>query len=109
VVPSITRAAPNDFAMSNTETLDQIPKGRFVHVVGVAGDDPIARRLNDLGIRRGVQIEVIRRAPLGDPTVFELCGYQLCLRRTESARVRVCSDAESARSAPAPSLETGKA
>jgi len=32
---------------------------------------------------------VIRRAPLGDPTVFELHGYQLCLRRSESARVRV--------------------
>jgi ferrous iron transport protein A len=40
-------------------------------------------------VRKGVQIEVLRRAPLGDPTVFELCGYQLCLRRTESARVEV--------------------
>ncbi len=53
------------------------------------GDEPILRRLDDLGIREGVEIEVIRRAPLGDPTVFELHGYQLCLRRSESARVRV--------------------
>ena len=81
--------------MSPTETLDQIPKGQIVQIVqivevlDVAGDDPIARRLSDLGLRAGVAIEVIRRAPLGDPTVFELCGYQLCLRRTESARVRV--------------------
>ena len=86
--------------MPHTETLDQIPKGRFVHVIGVVGDDPITRRLNDLGIRKGVQIEVIRRAPLGDPTVFELCGYQLCLRRTESARVRVSPLAETADSTP---------
>ncbi len=81
--------------MSPTETLDQIPKGQIVQIVqivevlDVAGDDQIARRLGDLGLRAGVAIEVIRRAPLGDPTVFELCGYQLCLRRTESARVRV--------------------
>jgi ferrous iron transport protein A len=95
--------------MPNTETLDQIPKGRFVHVVSVVGDDPIARRLNDLGIREGVRIEVIRRAPLGDPTLFELCGYQLCLRRTESARVRVSPVVETAGSRSQPSLQTGDA
>lgn len=98
--PAHSRTARFDFAMPHTETLDQIPKGRFVHVIGVVGDDPITRRLNDLGIRKGVQIEVIRRAPLGDPTVFELCGYQLCLRRTESARVRVSPLAETAHSTP---------
>ncbi len=70
-------------------TLDQAPIGDSVRVVSVSGDDPIARRLGDLGIRAGVEVECLRRAPLGDPSVFELCGYQLCLRRTESARVRV--------------------
>ncbi len=87
--------------MPHTETLDQIPKGRFVNVVAVVGDDPITRRLDDLGIRKGVLIEVIRRAPLGDPTVFELCGYQLCLRRTESARVRVSPGTGAAQSGQA--------
>lgn len=78
--------------MPKLETLDRIPRGGRVRVVGVdAGlaGDPIARRLDDLGIRAGVAIEVIRRAPLGDPTVFELHGYQLCLRQSESTRVRV--------------------
>ena len=70
-------------------TLDQAPIGQPVRVLGVAGDDAITRRLADLGIRVGVEVECLRRAPLGDPSVFELCGYQLCLRRTESARVRV--------------------
>lgn len=95
--------------MPNTETLDQIQKGRFVHVVGVVGDDPIARRLNDLGVRKGVQIEVIRRAPLGDPTVFELCGYQLCLRKSESTRIRVSPLAEGAESTPGDSAQSGAA
>jgi len=76
--------------MTHSDTLDQIPRGGHVRVVvGSEGLDPIARRLDDLGIRQGVKIEVIRRAPLGDPTVFELHGYQLCLRRSESARVEV--------------------
>lgn len=99
----LSNTPPFDSPMPNTETLDQIPKGHFVIVVDVVGngddDDPIARRLNDLGIREGARIEVIRRAPLGDPTVFELCGYQLCLRRSESERVRVSSFSETADSA----------
>ncbi len=70
-------------------TLDQIPNGGSVRVHSVVGVDPIARRLGELGIRAGVEIEVRKRAPLGDPTLFELCGYQLCLRRSESARIRV--------------------
>jgi ferrous iron transport protein A len=95
--------------MPNTETLDQISKGRFVRVVGVVGDDPITRRLNDLGIREGIQIEVIRRAPLGDPTVFELCGYQLCLRKSESTRIRVSPLAEGADSTPGDAAQSGAA
>ena len=76
--------------MPASATLDQIPKGQRVRVVTTTGgDDPISRRLHDLGVRKGVEVEVIRRAPLGDPTVFELCGYQLCLRRSESSRIEV--------------------
>lgn len=70
-------------------TLDQAPTGQPVRIVSISGDDGVARRLADLGLRPGITVECLRRAPLGDPSVFELCGYQLCLRRSESARVRV--------------------
>ncbi len=75
--------------MTQTTTLDRVPRGVSVRVVAVDGADAIARRLDDLGLREGVRVEVLRRAPLGDPTVFELHGYQLCLRKGESGRVRV--------------------
>jgi Fe2+ transport system protein FeoA len=75
--------------MHPPQTLDRIARGRRVRVLGVRGEDAIARRLDDLGLRPGVEIEVLRSAPLGDPTVFELHGYQLCLRASESQRVEV--------------------
>ncbi len=76
--------------MSSSCTLDRIARGGIARVLDIEGEpDAIARRLDDLGLRKGVEIRVLRRAPLGDPTVFELHGYQLCLRRSESARVRV--------------------
>jgi len=80
---------PHPSASAARPTLDQIPRGEIVRVQSVSGDDATAHRLGELGVRKGVEIEVIQRAPLGDPTLFELCGYQLCLRRSESARVRV--------------------
>jgi ferrous iron transport protein A len=99
--------------MPQADTLDRIPRGARVRVICVdsavsksndtpeaqearAQADAIARRLDDLGIRKGVALEVIRRAPLGDPTVFELHGYQLCLRKSESSRVRVEPEATEA-------------
>ena len=75
--------------MPPSNTLDRISRGERVRVSAVVGGDAIARRLDDLGLREGVTVEVLRRAPLGDPTVFELHGYQLCLRRSESCRVEV--------------------
>ena len=81
--------------MSSPCTLDRIARGGVARVLDIEGEaDAIARRLDDLGLRKGVEIRVLRRAPLGDPTVFELHGYQLCLRRSESGRVRVEPQAE---------------
>ena len=81
--------APATSDPARPATLDQIPRGEIVRVVDIVGADAISRRLGELGIRKGVEIEVMQRAPLGDPTLFELCGYQLCLRRSESVRIRV--------------------
>ncbi len=86
--PATLDASPTQ-STSEATTLDRIAKGQLALILAVRGDDPIARRLGDLGIRKGVEIEMLRRAPMGDPTVFELCSYQLCLRRSESARVQV--------------------
>ena len=69
--------------------LSEVPPGDSVLILGISGADAIARRLEELGLREGIRVEVLRRSPFGDPTVYGLCGYQLCLRKTESARVEV--------------------
>ncbi len=58
-------------------------------IAEVRAGDPVGERLLDLGLLPGTTVRVLRRAPLGDPTVYELRGYQLCLRRTEADRVHV--------------------
>jgi ferrous iron transport protein A len=56
---------------------------------GVDASGPIGQRLLDLGFLPGTEVRLVRRAPLGDPSLYELRGTQLCLRRGEAARVRV--------------------
>jgi len=43
----------------------------------------LARRLGELGFVPGTEIQVVRRAPLGDPIEIELRGYRVCLRREQ--------------------------
>jgi len=70
--------------------LSDVPVGGGGSVVGIVDrDDPVGDRLASLGFLPGTSVTVLRRAPLGDPTVYELRGYQLCLRRREAERVLV--------------------
>ncbi len=69
--------------------LGELPPGHHAVVVDVDASGGVGRRLLDLGLLPGTPVRALRRAPLGDPTVYELRGYRLCLRDADAARVRV--------------------
>jgi ferrous iron transport protein A len=69
--------------------LDGLRPGECGRVHAVAAAPPLATRLADLGFCPGTEVRVIRRAPLGDPVLYELRGYQIALRRPEASLVRV--------------------
>lgn len=70
-------------------TLDQLAPGATCTVVGVSGHGAVRRRLLEMGLCSGVAIEVLRRAPLGDPIELRVRGYLLSLRRDQAALVAV--------------------
>ncbi len=72
-----------------TTALSDLPPGAACDVLDVDADPTLRSRLEDLGLVAGSRVVVRRRAPLGDPTEYELRGYRLCLRRSEAGRVRV--------------------
>lgn len=47
------------------------------------------KRLMDMGIVKGAEIKVIRKASLGDPVEFFLRGYNLSLRKEDASVVWV--------------------
>ena len=58
-------------------------------VVAVGGDSELRRRLLEMGFCNGAQVEMIRRAPLGDPIEFRLRGYHLSLRDEQARHVTI--------------------
>jgi|694.fasta_scaffold13372_10 ferrous iron transport protein A len=70
-------------------TLNELQIGEKGVIVDVAGSDNVAARLLEMGLLPGETIEVIGRAPMGDPTEYSVVGYRISLRKVESARVQV--------------------
>lgn len=70
-------------------SLAELPEGKSGIITSVDTTSATAQRLLDLGFVPGTQIKAIKRAPMGDPTTFEIRGYQLGLRRSESEIVEV--------------------
>ena len=66
--------------------LSQLEPGQTGRVVRVRGHGPqgLRQRLLDMGVTRGAEVRVLRRAPLGDPVEFAVCGFCLALRRSEA-------------------------
>lgn len=69
--------------------LARLPVGGAAVVEAVTDGSPVSARLLDLGFVPGTEVRALRRAPLGDPTLYELRGAQLCLRRSEAERILV--------------------
>ncbi len=53
-------------------------------IVKVNGEGKIRRRLFDMGVTPGAKIELIKKAPLGDPIEITIRSYELTLRKNEA-------------------------
>jgi ferrous iron transport protein A len=76
--------------------LAQLTPGKRATVVGtVAEANPIiANRRGQLGFRAKARVDVVRRAPLGDPTIYRVHDTELCLRRREAQLIEVIPEVD---------------
>ena len=70
-------------------SLDTMPIGEKFKVKEISKNTSIKKRLLDMGVVPGVTIEIIGKAPLGDPIEVFLRGYKLTLRKDEAANIFV--------------------
>ena len=68
-------------------TLDQLPIGESAVVHRIDCQRRVGSRLMEMGLLPGARVEMVRRAPFGDPLEIRLRGYLLSLRSADAAEV----------------------
>ncbi len=71
--------------------LNNVPIGSRVRVTGVRLAGSRSQRLMEMGLIEGAEIQLLRRAPFGDPLHLRLGDYELSLRSTEAELIDVAA------------------
>ncbi|WP_042679271.1 FeoA family protein [Anaerosalibacter massiliensis] len=71
------------------KSLNEMPLGSKTTVVSISKEASVRRRLMDMGVVPGVEVEIKGKAPLGDPIEILLRGYKLTLRKNEASNIFV--------------------
>ena len=66
------------------KTINDLKPGQHGMVVALHASRHIKRRLMDMGIIEGAKVEMIRRAPLGDPVEISVHNTHVALRKSEA-------------------------
>lgn len=72
-----------------TIPLRELHKGCLARIVSVGADGELGRRIRDMGLVPGAEVEVVGRAPLYDPVALRLRGFTLSLRNSEADFITV--------------------
>jgi len=72
-------------------TLADLRRGQRARVVGygTSVEPGAARRLFDLGLMPGIEVTMVRRAPLRDPVIFRVGDYEIALRDAQARSIHV--------------------
>lgn len=70
-------------------TLSELPVGESAIVTEIHGNNPVSKRLMEMGIVPGVSIKVIKTAPWGCPLQISVRGYHLAIRRSEADTIAI--------------------
>jgi ferrous iron transport protein A len=66
--------------------ISQLQRGEVAEIAQIVGAPDQVRRLEELGLRGGVRLEIVRG---GSPCIVRVAGSTLCFRHDELVRVLV--------------------
>jgi len=56
-------------------------------ISSINGDSKLIKRLFALGCIEGTEVELRRRAPLGDPIIINFRGFDLAIRKNDAKHI----------------------
>ena len=73
------------------KTLKESKVGDTVRVVKLHGEGAVKRRIMDMGLTKGVDVQIRKVAPLGDPIEVTVRGYELSIRKADAEMIEILS------------------
>ncbi|WP_313134307.1 FeoA family protein [Anaerocolumna sp.] len=73
----------------NNIPLNYLPLGKKAKVKVLISDGIIRRRMLDLGLTNGTEVEALQRSPSGDPVAYDIRGAVIALRSEEASKIIV--------------------
>jgi len=83
--------------------LSEVEIGSDAIITKVIGRGTFRKRIMEMGFVKGKHVHVVKKAPFNDPIEYEIMGYHVSLRRSESKMIEVVTMEHIAKS----SLEEG--
>ncbi len=71
------------------KTLKNAKIGDTVTVVKLHGEGAVKRRIMDMGITKGVTLQIRKVAPLGDPIEVTVRDYELSIRKADADMIEI--------------------
>ena len=69
--------------------LNELKPGESARIERVGGEGALRQHFLDMGVIPGVEITLVRLAPMGDPMEFRLHDYELTLQSADAAKIAV--------------------
>ena len=71
------------------KTLKEAKVGETLKVLKLTGEGAVKRRIMDMGITKGIEVNIRNVAPLGDPVEVTVRGYELSIRKADAEMIQV--------------------
>ena len=73
-------------------TLENFKIGENARIKTVGGNGALRRRLLDMGLTPKTTVHIVKVAPMGDPLILHLRGYELSLRKEDAKHIQMESE-----------------
>ena len=68
-------------------TLRELPAGKSALIAAVGGEGALRQHLLDMGLIPGIEVSVVKYAPMGDPMEVRVHDYELALRLADAENI----------------------
>jgi len=69
------------------KTLNQLDIGEKATIEKIEGKGALRRRLLDMGVTKGEEVYISKKAPMGDPIGICIRGYELAFRKDDAKNI----------------------